>query len=865
MGDFGTFSWNHLRDSLLNELDEGVCVFDRTHTMIAWNEILPGLLDLPVHLFGDQKSFEEVLAACAARGDFGDGPCSARQLLTGIDAHNAPIKLKGSQNLILRLKPLTRQLNLAVFSKDHHSTAKASSTWDSNYRRLINQAAAPIVIHRDEKILFVNNALSEHTKIPAEFFIGQNIRSFVPEDEIPTFEERTGRDEIGLWEVRLVLPDGKIYWAEVANAEVEWEGAPAWQVTLQDVTSRKAAEEILQRQAIVMQQVGEGVVISDLAGSILDCNESACSIYQIPRDQMIGSNVRALAPEHEDQASYIAQINAEIEKTGSWYEKTTYTRPDGTMRNVDVSVSAWRGPDDVPLGRITVIRDSTERRQAQKAVEQTETKFRNLIEGSLQGVMIHRDATIVYVNKATADLFGTDAIAMTGRQVGDFIDPSSADARDRFFNHDIAERLKIRATRDDGSTIWLEVNARSVDWDGAPARQVMINDITERQQAEEALQHTQKLESLGQLTGGIAHDFNNLLGVISGNLELLREQLSDSEDHSMFIEASLRSVRRGAELTQRLLAFSRKTPLKPVNTEINKLLQSMSGMMQRTLGEIISVETDLDDLAWSVSVDPGQMENAILNLALNARDAMPRGGQLVLKTQNVVLKENLIRHNSVVPAGEYLKVSVSDSGTGMPAEVVENAFQPFYTTKEVGTGSGLGLSMVYGFVQQSDGHIYIDTTPGRGTSIHMFLPKCADQPQAAHINGESVTAPPGNKEVVMVVEDDEDLRQLSVVLLNRMGYQTHEAADGPSAIALLDDLTHIDLLFTDLVLPGGLGGFEIAKAAKEEFPGIKVLFTSGYSESDAFREAFEDGRAELIPKPYRKDALAERLQAVLQS
>ncbi|MFN3233125.1 MAG: PAS domain S-box protein [Alphaproteobacteria bacterium] len=867
MGEFGTFSWAYLRDNVLNTLEEGVCIFDRNFRIIISNQALPALLDQPASAFDVDRSLQDVFNRCLDKDSHTAENLNLTALLRPTPGTSTNFVIQRQAPVTVHVKSLTRDLTMAVVSRQHQAIEAQPqiSEWENKYRDIIDQAAAPVLIHRDSRILFVNRALADQVGLPADVFIGRDLRDFLPEQEVSLYEERNSRDEIGLWEVKIQLPDGRLFWAEAANAEVEWDGEPARQVTLQDVSSRKATEQVLERQAIVMQQIGEGVIISDLNGNVIDCNDSACRIYQIPREDFIGSSVRRLITDEPDLTAYIAKVNEQIGRAGSFYEKTSYTRPDGTSRFVDVSVSAWVGPDGAPLGRIAVARDATDRRRAEQAAARTEAKFKNLIEGSLQGVLIHRNQAIVYVNRATANLFGTIPENMIGRLVTDFIDPATAEQRQAFMESAIADPMKVRATHNDGGTIWIEVNARDVDWDGEAARQVMINDITERQKAEEALQHTQKLESLGQLTGGIAHDFNNLLGVISGNLELLREQLGDSEDHTMFIEASLRSVRRGAELTQRLLAFSRKTPLKPQDTEINQLIRSMSGMLQRTLGETIQVETELEQTAWHVSIDPGQMENALLNLALNARDAMPRGGRLVLETENVLLRENLIGQNSVVPAGDYLKVCVRDTGTGMPAEVLKNAFQPFYTTKEVGAGSGLGLSMVYGFAQQSAGHVTIDSTPGRGTSINLYFPKSELQPRTEEVGDSKQTAPEGNKEIVMVVEDDEDLRQLSLLLLNRMGYQTHDAADGPSAMALLEDLDHIDLLFTDLVLPGGLGGFEIANAAKDAFPDIKVLFTSGYSESETFREAFEGGRAELIPKPYRKDALAERLQAVLQS
>jgi len=646
-------------------------------------------------------------------------------------------------------------------------------------------------------------------------------------------------------------------------------------VTEEDVTSKPRLSasvrtggvgiEARKLEAIILGQIREGFVVTDVNAVIIDCNPAACEILGVPEEKLLGMSTFSFLPAGDASKAVEETIHSTLGDERTWSDETEIVRPDGTRRMVQSSITPMRGADGAMIGRIGVMRDVTARRDAERGVREAETKFRNLVEGSLQGVMIHRDTRIIYVNQAAAHIYGSTPEKMLGRTVLDYCSAEDLRRGEESIRKPVSPAWKLRGRREDGSTVWVEVNACVVDWEGEPARQVTIVDVSEKQRAEEALLHAQKLESLGQLTGGIAHDFNNLLGVISGNLELLREQMTPRGDHASYIDASLRSVRRGAELSKRLLAFARKQSLKPELTNLNDLVESMTTILQRTLGETINVEPKLAVDPWPALIDPGQMENVLLNLALNARDAMPHGGRLLLETANLSLEHDLVRAPTVIPAGDYMKLTVRDTGTGMTPEVLAKAFEPFFTTKDVGVGSGLGLAMIYGFVQQSAGHIYIDSAPGAGTTIHLYLPRAAHTVQTRHGGKPQSANAPGNNEVVLVVEDDSDLRDLAVLLLNRMGYKTHEAADGRMALALLEKLPHIDLLFTDLVLPQGVSGVEIAKAARKRFPGLKVLFTSGYGESATFENVLPNARVEMISKPYRREVLAKRLQEVLSS
>ena len=384
--------------------------------------------------------------------------------------------------------------------------------------------------------------------------------------------------------------------------------------------------------------------------------------------------------------------------------------------------------------------------------------------------------------------------------------------------------------------------------------------VADTQRVGEALRQSQKMEAVGQLTGGIAHDFNNLLQIVLGNLELvLRRAPVEDERLRRAVGNAMSGAQRAATLTQRLLAFSRRQPLAPKPLDINKLVEGMSELMRRTLGEAVTIETALADGLWIVEVDANQLENALLNLAVNARDAMPGGGALTITTGNDILGPDVTDDNS---PGQYVSLAVSDGGIGMTAETMARVFEPFFTTKEVGKGTGLGLSMVYGFVKQSGGHLRMRSAPGRGTTITLHLPRF-DGLATTEIGAAAPSMEPARRdETVLVVEDDPEVRAYSCDVLTELGYGVLVAPSGAAAIAQLDTAQRIDLVFTDMVLAGPLNGHDVANHAARVRPGLPVLFASGYAHEvvASFRpdEAFD-----LLAKPFSYAALAMRVRQAL--
>ncbi|MBA2668376.1 MAG: PAS domain S-box protein [Trueperaceae bacterium] len=391
-----------------------------------------------------------------------------------------------------------------------------------------------------------------------------------------------------------------------------------------------------------------------------------------------------------------------------------------------------------------------------------------------------------------------------------------------------------------------------------------LHDITERRLLEEQVHQSQRLESVGQLTGGIAHDFNNMLTVIAGNAELLAERVSTDERNRLLVTMIGDAARRGGELTQRLLAFARRQPLAPRPTDVDDLVAGIDTLLRHSLGEGVDLVVRRSHALWRTNIDPHQLENAIVNLALNARDAMPSGGRLLIETANLTVDRSVAERAVDLVPGEYVRLSVLDTGTGIDRDHLEHVFEPFFTTKPAGKGTGLGLSMVYGFIKQSNGHITIDSKPGEGTTLEMYLPRSLD-PLALRTPDARTASARGGDETILVVEDDELVRRFAHEQLVGCGYRVLCATNAAQALETIAADGHVALLFTDVVMPGGMNGAQLAEEARRAWPQLRVLFTSGYSEG-AFDD--DDGLAagvHLLPKPYARDELLHQVRIALDA
>ena len=425
--------------------------------------------------------------------------------------------------------------------------------------------------------------------------------------------------------------------------------------------------------------------------------------------------------------------------------------------------------------------------------------------------------------------------------------------------------LRAHEIRRQGEQRLLSLNAE-LEARVAERTRALEAEAAERREAEATIRQMQKMESIGQLTGGIAHDFNNMLAIVTGSLDMARRRLKGDEDPKILrsLDNAAEGARRAAVLTQRLLAFSRQQPLAPQALDANRLVAGMSELLRRTIGETIAVETRFGASLWSCFADPAQLENALINLAVNARDAMPDGGTLIIETANAHLDDLYAAANLEVTPGSYVMLAVTDTGFGMAPEVIERAFDPFFTTKPPGQGTGLGLSQVFGYVKQSGGHVKIHSEPGRGTTIRLYLPRHRGATPATMEDWLPPDDLPGGRaeQVVLVVEDEAQVRVMTVEALRELGYTVVDAPDGATALARLETLGHVDLVFTDVVMPG-MTGRELADQVRALRPGTPVLFTTGYTRDAVVHDGKLDAGVAFLAKPFTVDQLARKVAEAL--
>ena len=567
-------------------------------------------------------------------------------------------------------------------------------------------------------------------------------------------------------------------------------------------------------------------------------------------------------------------------------------RPDGTRVHLLPYPTPLHDSSGALIGAVNVLVDVTERKQAEEAIRQlnetleqrveqrsqrmaqgftelraSEERFRLLVQGVADYAifMLDPDGFVTNWNAGAARIKGYAPEEIIGRHFSQFY--TEEDRQDGLPKRvlETAKRTgKYEAegwrVRKDGTRFWANVVIDAIhDGTGRLIGFAKITrDLTERKAAEDQLRQAQKMEAIGQLTGGVAHDFNNLLTAIIGNLEMLTMVLPAGDPGRRYAEGALRAASRGSRLTEHLLAFSRRQEIRPEIVRINDLLRENLMLCEKTVGEGVEIALALGHEVWPCRIDPAQFGAAILNLAANARDAMNRSGRLILRTENVTTAGDAVDQ----PAGDYVVLSVADTGCGMSAEVLERAFEPFFTTKEVGKGTGLGLSQVYGFARQSGGVARIESKVGKGTTIRICIPRAEGQGAAGADLHIGLDRTPPASATILVVEDDPDVREMIVGILSDLGYQTVVATNGPEALAILHREHSIDLLFTDIVMPAGMSGADLAREASRLRPDLKVLLSSGYT-----REAnrWRSGRVEFpfIAKPYRPTTLGKKLEEVL--
>lgn len=625
------------------------------------------------------------------------------------------------------------------------------------------------------------------------------------------------------------------------------------------------------RFELLFEHSPDAIFVEDLNGNVLDVNSAACELHGRSRHDLIGRNVTELVPAHQREQTQRGL--AELAQRDGQVVIGKSLHADG--REIPVEVRVNRVEFNGQPALLLHVRDITERRQAEEQLRETESKYRQLVEQlpAITYVAEFGDGRWMFVSPQIEPLLGFTAAEWTGEKCPwlEQIHPDdrphvlAAEARCQASGEPFAMEYRLRAR--DGRVVWFSDHSIVVR-DGAGQAHYLhgvMFDITARKALEEQLLQAHKMDAIGRLAGGVAHDFNNILTTILGYSELiLRRADADTRirDNAQEIQ---KAADRAASLTRQLLAFSRKQTLQPQVLGLNAIVAEMDKMLRRLISETIHLDLRVDANLWRTTADPGQIQQVIMNLAVNARDAMPSGGALTIETANVILDEHYVREHTDACAGEHVLLAISDTGSGIIAEVREHLFEPFFTTKDIGQGTGLGLATCYGIVKQSGGHINVCTELGRGTTFKVYLPRTVESTTVPAAALPARVSPRG-KERVLLVEDEQPVREMSALVLRDLGYDVVEARDGNEAVRLTKaiDRDAFDLLFTDMVMPR-MGGKELAHWFRLTHPGTRVLFTSGYPEKAMANNGELVAGIAFLHKPYTPEILAQKVREVLEN
>lgn len=723
-----------------------------------------------------------------------------------------------------------------------------------------------------------NSAAEQSFGYTAQEAIGRDIDIIVPEDrreaEYGLIQQIKRGEAVGTHETTRIAKAGNqillsLSVSPIKSSDGTIVGAAEIARDIGEIRNAQAAlrQETEERERI-FETSQDLILVTDSRGNYVQVSPSSVSILGYRPDEMIGrSAVEFVYPRDLENT----RSNMRLARNGRVLRNfvTRYVHKDGK-----IVVLTWMGTWSEPVRRHFFIgRDMTEIQQAQEALLESEQLARGIIETALDAfVQMDEAGVVIDWNSQAEKIFGWSRIEAIGRVLGELIVPEIHRAHhreglQRFLKTGegliLGNRFEIEAQRRDGSEVKVELSVTALQRRGGHVFNGFIRDLTDKIAAENQVRQAQKMEAVGQLTGGVAHDFNNILTVITGTIEILAEGVADRPDLAAIATMIDEAAERGADLTRHLLAFARRQPLQPREIDVNTLILTASKLLRPTLGEQIEIETLLADDAWLAFVDPNQLTTAILNLAINARDAMPGGGKLMIETINSYLDESYASQHSEVIPGEYVLIAISDTGAGIPANLLDKVFEPFFTTKDVGKGTGLGLSMVYGFMKQSEGHIKVYSEEGHGTTIKLYLPRSRE-----HVQRSLNTAPPektvGGNELILVVEDDILVRNYVVTQVRSLGYRTLSAANADEALRAIRQDPTIDLLFTDVIMPGAMNGRQLVDEVRKLRGEFKVLYTSGYTENAIVHHGRLDAGVLLLAKPYRKADLARMIRLALE-
>jgi two-component system cell cycle sensor histidine kinase/response regulator CckA len=677
-------------------------------------------------------------------------------------------------------------------------------------------------------------------------------------------------------EYRVQRKDGTFcYWTDRGTAFWDEKGNPFKMIgACEDITERKRSEESLEKSEMrfieLFNDAPVGYFEYNVEGLIKNVNRTYLEMLGYKFEEMIGQPVWKFIVEEEVARQQILEKLAGTAPPGRGVERT-YRRKDGTRLPVLIEDRILRDSEGRIIGIRTTIQDITERKHTEESLRESEVKYRQLVEYAPSGIFEIDLNTFKFlnVNDVMCEVMGYSKEEFLSISPLELLTEENrnllAEGMEKMLSGEkISDSAEVKLRTKDKSEFWALVNTKMFYKNGKPFKaQVVAQDISERKRLEEQLIQSQKMEAVGQLAGGIAHDFNNLLTVIKGYGQLSLLDLKESDPLWGNIQEIQKATQRASDLTRQLLAFSRRQILDLKVLNLNSLVRDLNKMLRRIIGEDIELITLLNEDLGRVKVDPGQIEQLILNLAVNARDAMPSGGKLIIETKNVEIDVEYVAAHIGLTPGRYVRLSVSDTGVGMSQEIVEKAFEPFFTTKETGKGTGLGLSTVYGIVKQSGGSIQAYSEPGFGTTFNIFLPRVEENLDALDLQKESDLLPKGS-ETVLLVEDESSVRNLAYRILCQQGYTVLEAANGDEALCIVQEHIgkEIDLLLTDVVMPR-MSGKELADRLKTLKPELKVLFTSGYTDDSIVHRGVLATGTHFLQKPFSPKTLSQKVREVL--
>jgi PAS domain S-box-containing protein len=757
-----------------------------------------------------------------------------------------------------------------VAARDHHAERERlfSAAVESSNDAIITTSL-------DGTITGWNSAAERLFGYSAAEATGENMTLLVPEDRLRELQDALRRigwgESIEASETVRLRKGGQRIEVSLSISPIKSPSGATIGISkvARDITETNKTRQVLRRQTEELRRIFETsqdlIMVMDAKGFLVQISPSCEAILGYRPEEMIGrSGEDFIHPDHLDTSR--KEMRAARRGQRPKMSDTRCIHKNG--REVWLS---WLGTWSEPARRFFFVgRDMTESRLAQESLRESEQLARGIIDTALDAfVQVDEKGLIRDWNAQAENIFGWPRDEALGRNVFYLMGQPDGQgplkkALQSFLlsgNEVVRQpRRELQVRRRDGKEIMAELSIAALRTRGGFVFNGFVRDLTDRIAAEDRIRQAEKMEAMGQLTGGIAHDFNNILTVITGTIEILADAVKGEPQLAAITRMIDEAASRGADLTQQLLAFARKQPLEPKVTDVNTLIIDTAKLLQRTLGEHVEIESVFEDETCPAVVDPNQLATAILNLALNARDAMPDGGKLIIETSFVILDGNYARMHSDVRPGRYAMIAVSDTGTGIPAAVLDKVFNPFFTSKGPGKGTGLGLSMVYGFVKQSAGHIMIYSEEGHGTTIKMYLPPATGALPAA----EPMPAPAveGGQETILVVEDDTLVRNYVLTQLHSLGYVTLDAANATEAIALANTGHPFDLLFTDVIMPG-MNGRQLADEILKVRPGLRVLFTSGYTENAIIHHGRLDEGVLLLAKPYRKSDMAIMIRKAL--